>query len=81
MVESTRKNPIDNLPPLSFYSAFVKNGKGPAVYVGMTEARSTVQAKVRILKEWKRQPHVIDQIKSGKFTLVVRRLASIKKAT
>jgi len=80
VVTKTRKNPIDNLPPMSFWSAFVKNGHFPPVYVGMTEARSAVQAKQRILKEWKGQLHVVEEINKGKFQLLVRRLASLKKA-
>jgi len=78
MVESTRKNPIDNLPPLTFWSAWIKNGHFPPVYVGMTEARSAIQAKVRILKEWKGQLHVVEQINKGKFQLLVRRLGTKK---
>jgi len=78
MAMEARKNPIDNLPPMTFWSAFVKNGKRPTIYVGMTEARSSSQAKIRILKEWKDQSHVVDDIQKGKLTLLVRRLA-IKK--
>jgi hypothetical protein len=74
-----KENPINRLPPMSFWSAFVKNGHFPAVYVGMTEARTSSQAQTRILKEWKGQLSVVEQIKSGRFKLVVRRLG-IKKA-
>ena len=77
-IQKDRVNPINRLPPLAFWSAHIKNGHFPAIYIGMTEARSAVQARQRILKEWKGQFETIKQIKSGKFQLLVRRLG-IKK--
>ena len=76
--KENKVNPINRLPSLAFWSAHIKNGHFPAIYIGMTEARSAVQAKQRILKEWKGQFKTIEQIKSGKFQLLVRRLG-IKK--
>jgi len=74
-----KENPINRLPSLAFWSAHLKNGHFPAIYIGMTEARSVSQAKVRILKEWTGQFEAIEQIKSGKFKLLVRKLG-LKKA-
>lgn len=76
--KENKVNPINRLPSLCFWSAWIKNGHFPAIYIGMTEARSAVQAKQRILKEWKGQLKTIEQIKSGKFQLSVRKLG-IKK--
>lgn len=69
------------LPPIHFWSAYIQKDGLPLVYIGMTDSTSKTMARQRILKEWYSQPHVIEEIQSGKATLVLRRLGLKKVDT
>lgn len=66
-------------PPQRFYYGYIKTNAGLR-YLSMVQAVGPVQAKQRILADWKKAaPQMIQEIQEGKQILVVRR-SSLKKA-
>jgi len=69
-------NPI---PPQRFYNVYIKTSIGPR-YLSMVQAVGPNQAKQRAIADWKNAaPQMVQDIQSGKSTLVVK-ATKIKKA-